>query len=550
MQTILGFKSIKCIEQSIEYYFKKLKSNLVSFDWVYSRLDTLSGRAFATFSRHPNEEMRNKGKEALDVIEKAKAKLLGMLDIYHTIKKQVFSNPMDIAAQKVALRLFENAGTHLSTAQRERIASITVEIEDLNDQFQRVVADYAEMNKIMVNGNLMAVLPQHYGMLYSTVTDHDLSIKLAEIMRNSDYVKLLEIVHKAQMLQAERASILGKTVREYSVGSSMFNGYEQIAEFNDKLLKALNTATKNKLEELGYTDSMVEPVVMRYWLQRLEDETDPMKGAKFPVNKILLATMEYFSKLLNIKFKEIPNDGLGTYRVFKITHKGGRETTLVVDIFPDEGRPEMHPMCMFIGNKTQWITQEPTFKEGTSELEFESIDDVTVLLHELGHAFHVACTNQKYYIIGSEIQSELVEVPSQLAETFWHNFDPAIFGLERLPKFNAKIDLVMQARQAYLAVLVETISGNTSLNLEDLYHAVRSKSIFDDDYIGCTMPHIVHSGPNYHMYTMGEVIVFALIGKEESAFKALTQLANPGEAIFNLIGGIDGAVENYLALAA
>lgn len=152
----------------------------------------------------------------------------------------------------------------------------------------------------------------------------------------------------------------------------------------------------------------------------------------FPLSKVLKHTFRLATKLYGIKFEEIKN--APKYRddvkVFIVRDANGHEIgVLYTDFFAREGKQSGAWMTSFSdrfedleGNlHLPIVSIVMNFSPATKEMpSLLSIDEITTLLHEFGHALHGLLTKVNHVSIGgTNVVRDFVELPSQIMENFF-----------------------------------------------------------------------------------------------------------------------------------
>ena len=250
-----------------------------------------------------------------------------------------------------------------------------------------------------------------------------------------------EILSKMAALRAERAKLLGyKTHAHFILEKNMAKVPENVYSLLDQLWKPALKRAKAEAKELqrlihkdGH-DFQLQPWDWWYYAEKLKKEKfdldDESLRPYFELDKVIDGAFMVANKLYGLSFEErtdIPvyhND----VRVYEVKNSDGSHVgILYTDYFPrasKRGGAWMNALRKqeIINNENirPIVTNNGNFTKPTSEKpSLLSLDEVTTLFHEFGHALHGLLSNCTYYSLsGTDVPRDFVELPSQIMENW------------------------------------------------------------------------------------------------------------------------------------
>ena len=250
-----------------------------------------------------------------------------------------------------------------------------------------------------------------------------------------------EILSKMAALRAERANLLGyKTHAHFILEKNMAKVPENVYSLLDQLWKPALKRAKAEAKDLqrlihkdGH-DFQLQPWDWWYYAEKLKKEKydldDESLRPYFELDKVIDGAFMVANKLYGLSFEErtdIPvyhND----VRVYEVKNSDGSHVgILYTDYFPrasKRGGAWMNALRKqeIINNENirPIVTNNGNFTKPTSEKpSLLSLDEVTTLFHEFGHALHGLLSNCTYYSLsGTDVPRDFVELPSQIMENW------------------------------------------------------------------------------------------------------------------------------------
>jgi peptidyl-dipeptidase Dcp len=370
-------------------------------------------------------------------------------------------------------RNFVRGGANLDGAKKERLREINSKLSVLTLQFgDNVLADVNDWKLVIENEEDLAGLPESVrsagasaaeeaGMKGKWVyTLHPPSaLPFLTYADNRDLRKRMihgythrgnndneydnkEILTQITNLRLERANILGyKTHSHFVLEDGMANDPETVNELLEQLWDpALRVADKERsmLQEMVYEDGFdfeLEAADWRYYAEKVRlakyDVDDEALRPYFEKNNVVNGMFEFLNRLWGITFE--PLDDVPVHHedveVYKVLEEDGSLLGIFyMDLFPrpskrsgawmssfrtqtvDEDGNRVHPIVTIVCNFSRPSGDRPALF---------SLDEVTTLYHEMGHALHGLMSDVRYRSqAGTSVSRDFVELPSQILENW------------------------------------------------------------------------------------------------------------------------------------
>jgi peptidyl-dipeptidase Dcp len=250
------------------------------------------------------------------------------------------------------------------------------------------------------------------------------------------------LAKKIAQLRHDRANLLGYPSHAHFVlEERMAERPEKVTEFLSTLLEKSKPAAERdvaavaalKKEMTG--DGTLMPWDYGYYSEKLKmklhDLDDEVLRPYFKLENVIQGVFEHARRLYGLKFQEVHNIPLyhpdvKTYEV--VEENGGRFIGLFyADFFPRESKRGGAWMSTFReqglqGGKIErpHVTIVCNFTPPTdSKPALLTLDEVSTLFHEFGHALHALLSECKYIsLAGTNVYWDFVELPSQIMENW------------------------------------------------------------------------------------------------------------------------------------
>ena len=369
-------------------------------------------------------------------------------------------------------KTFVRGGANLDEQEKSRLREINKELSLLSLKFsENVLKETNKFELVLDNENDLAGLPKdvvtaaaetakengYEGKWVFTIHKPSLipflqfsdKREFREILfkayiskgNHEDELDNKEILSKMAALRAERAKLLGyKTHAHFILEKNMAKVPENVYSLLDQLWKPALKRAKAEAKELqrlihkdGH-DFQLQPWDWWYYAEKLKKEKfdldDESLRPYFELDKVIDGAFMVANKLYGLSFEErtdIPvyhND----VRVYEVKNSDGSHVgILYTDYFPrasKRGGAWMNALRKqeIINNENirPIVTNNGNFTKPTSEKpSLLSLDEVTTLFHEFGHALHGLLSNCTYYSLsGTDVPRDFVELPSQIMENW------------------------------------------------------------------------------------------------------------------------------------
>lgn len=250
-----------------------------------------------------------------------------------------------------------------------------------------------------------------------------------------------EIVKDIANKRLQMANLLGyKTYADYVLENRMAENPQNVYNLLDQLLEAYRSSAMEELAEAqAYADNngayfKLQPWDWSYYTEKLKAEkfnlNDEVLKPYFELENVKKAVFGLATRLYGITFKK--NDKIQVYHpeveAFDVLDEKGKfQAVLYTDFHPRDGKRAGAWMSEYKG---QWmegkkdsrphITIVMNFTRPTeTKPALLTYDELTVFLHEFGHALHGMLTKCTYESLsGTSVYRDFVELPSQLMENW------------------------------------------------------------------------------------------------------------------------------------
>jgi peptidyl-dipeptidase Dcp len=261
------------------------------------------------------------------------------------------------------------------------------------------------------------------------------------------------IIQKLVSLRTQRARLLGyESHSAYVLEENMAKEPDQVYDLLQQLWQATLPMIMNEANDLqtlitaSGEDHMPEAWDWRYYTEKLRKERYDFDDAAlrpyFELKVTRDAMFDVIGRLWGLKFKKLNN--MPVYHpdveVFEVTESNGTHIgVLYADYFPRPSKrggawmssyrkqeirngKNIRPVITIVCNFTKPVGDKPSLL---------SMEEVTTLYHEMGHALHGLLSNVKYRSLsGTAVARDFVELPSQIMEN-WVGQDAVLLQYAR-----------------------------------------------------------------------------------------------------------------------
>jgi peptidyl-dipeptidase Dcp len=249
------------------------------------------------------------------------------------------------------------------------------------------------------------------------------------------------IIQSLVSLRAQRAKLLGYNNHSaYVLEESMAKSPDKVYDLLQQLWSAAQPMVLNEANDLqnmiqsSGNDHLLESWDWRYYTEKLRKERYDFDDAAlrpyFELNATRDAMFDVINRLWGLRFKK--RTDLPIYHpdveAFEVTEADGTHVgILYADYFPRSSKrggawmssyrkqeikdgKNIRPVITIVCNFTKPVGDKPSLL---------SLDEVTTLYHEMGHALHGLLSNVQYRSLsGTAVSRDFVELPSQIMENW------------------------------------------------------------------------------------------------------------------------------------
>lgn len=352
------------------------------------------------------------------------------------------------------LRRFTRRGAELDEAGKQRLRELNQRLSELSEQFGRnLLADTTKLAVHMTREEL-AGLSEEQLAAYRDAEDPDnpdayvVPIELpttqslqAELESSSARHKLFDasrqrgrdtnsaLVVESVRLRQERAKLLGfDTHADYVIAEETAGSAAAARKLISDLAPAAasNAAAERKLAgELAGME--LDGADWPYWEARRREEAFAVNDAElrkyFPLQQVLRDGVFYAANLLygiTVTQREDLHGYRDDVQVWEVKEEDGTGIGLLLTDYG--ARPSKRGgawMSSFVDQSTLTGTKPVVVNVMSLTSDLLTIDEVTTVFHEFGHALHGLLSNVRYPTLsGTNVPRDWVEFPSQINENY------------------------------------------------------------------------------------------------------------------------------------
>lgn len=383
----------------------------------------------------------------------------GVYQGYIDIKNNDYAS-LDTAQKKVvddAIKGFEISGISLPADQQARLKEISAELSKLGNSYGNNVIEANKKNKIKITdesilgdmpdtdkqsarvdgGWEFSLMGPSYGPFMEYVTDR----KLREQMYKNFVTRAPEneqVIPQILKLRDEKAKILGyKNYAELSFEFKDAPSPSAAEEYLWRIAEAAKPAAQKELKELqDFAGIDLQPWDIAYYSRLLQKQKHSLDEAEvkpyFEMNRTVDAAMGIIAQMFDIEFKSRQIQAWdNNVRYYDVYRDGDVIAGLYLDL---QTRESKKPGAWMNGDYNHYLDANNTehlpevyvvanFQAATADTpSLLSIDNLTTLFHEMGHAVHSLLSQvNEAAISGVNVDWDVVEFPSQFLEAFWKN---------------------------------------------------------------------------------------------------------------------------------
>ncbi|AWB85120.1 M3 family metallopeptidase [Corynebacterium liangguodongii] len=349
------------------------------------------------------------------------------------------------------LRNFERRGARLDSAGKARLRELNQRLSQLSEEFGRNLLSDTRALAVELTDEEMAGLSEEAKAAYATgegyrvplelpttqsllseLEDPGARRKLFDAARARGQATNAPIVTESARLRLERARLLGyRTHADFVIAEETAGTAEAARRLIADLAPAAaaNAEAERKLaSELAGFD--VDGADWPYYQARRRAEELSLDEAElrkyFPLEQVLVDGAFYAAhKLYGITVKRREDlrgyrDDVGVWEVIDAPERGGEGLGLLLTDYA--ARPEKRGgawMSSFVDQSRLLGTKAVVVNVMSLTSTLLSIDEVTTVFHEFGHALHGLLSDVRYpSLSGTNVPRDWVEFPSQINENY------------------------------------------------------------------------------------------------------------------------------------
>jgi len=455
------------------------ENTILAFEYSGELYDKVSSVFYNILGSNTSEELQNIAQElvALETQHSSditfNAKLFEKIKKVYDKKETLSLNSEQIVLLDEIYKDFVRSGANLPKEQQEKLHKINEELSSLTLTFDNNnLAEVNEFQLIIDNKEDLSGLPQsvvdaaaaeakennmegkwlftlHKPVLIPFLQyadNRDLREKIFKayinLGNNNNEYDNKELVNKIINLRIEKAQLLGfDNYAQYIVDDNMAKTPEKIYEFLNSLLeKAIPIAQKEAkdLQAMIKKDGKsfkLEPWDWWYYTEKIRKERFEIDEEKvreyFVLENVVQGLFDVVKKLYNLQIKQISDVPLYhqdavAYEVTDVT-SGELIGIFYMDFYPRASKQSGAWMDsyreQFMKDGKDYrpiITTVCNFtKPSGSKPALLSLEEVSTLFHEFGHALHGLLSKCTYpSISGTNVSRDFVELPSQIMENW------------------------------------------------------------------------------------------------------------------------------------
>jgi peptidyl-dipeptidase Dcp len=398
------------------------------------------------------------------------AELFARVDALYRNRDELGLTPEQLRLLEEYHRDFVRAGARLSEDEKTRLREINAELARLGTEFSQnvlkevndsaVVVDSVEQLQGMADAQIESAAAeaadrgmdgkyvltlQNYSSQpqLSSLVDRDVRRRLMEASlargsRGNEFDNR-EIVASVMRLRAERAQLLGyETHADYVLETTTAGSFEAVDELLGQLapVAVANARKEGEALQAMIDESADEPFELQSWdwpfyaekvrQQRYDFDASRIKPYFELENVLVNGVFHAAERLYGITFEERPD--LPVYhpdvRVWEVFDTDGERLAIFIGDF--YARPSKRGgawMNAYV-SQSRLLGTEPVVgnhqnipKPPEGEPTLMTLDEVTTMFHEFGHALHGMFSDVEYpSFSGTSVPRDFVEYPSQVNE--------------------------------------------------------------------------------------------------------------------------------------
>lgn len=475
--------AIKAEIEKARGVLQKLKTTDASWQWmetlesVNEDLDRISGCFFNLLSANSNDEMQALAREIGPILSSFGNDILLDEDLFKKVK-QLYDTQDNLnltAEQKQLLKQtflgFKRNGALLTATDKEKLRKLDEQLAELKPRFgenalkavnafELHVTDKSRLTGLpqnVVDGASQAAKDKnkegwlftlHYPVFMPFMKfadDRELREKMYRASSTKNFRDAFDnekIVREIALLMHQRSKLLGyETYAHYALENRMAETPQKVESFLARLYDvSFKAAQKDVAEVQKFADTIGGPNPLMpwdflYYAEKLQTKKFDLDEEKlrpyFALDKVVGGVFQCAKKLYDLEFKLNPSlpkyhEDVQVYEVYK------SKTQQLIGLFYTDFHPRpskregawmtnfreqglyhgevRRPHVAIVCNFTKPTATQPSLL---------SLQEVTTLFHEFGHALHGLLSQCRYRsLAGTNVYWDFVELPSQIMENW------------------------------------------------------------------------------------------------------------------------------------
>lgn len=475
-------EAVKRVQSRIKAIVKQADSPTfenTAFPLQYANKDlSLIGRVLGIYS---NTMTSPKVREAYAYYQKRAVELSSTIftnrQLYRRLKEIEKNQPLDPQQRRIiedTLKTFEDEGVSLSGKKQKEFLALKQELTELSQKFEDNQTDYGSPENFLIVVNdpkevsglpdltiqqaaLLARENKKTGWAFgSTGSTYQAVMSFAESdqLRYQLWLKSAlegndegpynnhQILKRIVAIEQKMSRILGyKTFSHKVLQDRMAKSPEKVIEFLNQMTKYVLPQAQREMEEIAAfkkeqtgNDELLKPWQTTFWARKLKEarynfNTEQLKPY-FEIDRTINGAFSIAKKLYNLDF--VLRTDLPVYepsvKVFEV--RRGPETIglIYADLFSRPGAKRGGAWMSSVHGQDRnptgerippVVTLNMNIHQNLEGTTLMTVDEVSTLFHEFGHALHGLLSNVKYISHASpDVFWDFVELPSQFMENY------------------------------------------------------------------------------------------------------------------------------------
>jgi thimet oligopeptidase len=438
---------------------------LKAFDTLTRQYEDTLGPLNVLGAVHPNKALRDRAQACELQYQAFSNRFFQDKKIYSLLKKLNFTDPIDQRYQRDLLDAFEDAGVHLSAADKAQAQALSNSMTQLAQKFQQRISEdktqlvFTEKELEGVASEFLNKAPRNdqghvvLGLEHPTLEAIFQGAKQAQTRERfwRSYLKQggVDNLRRLQKLIRKRqayAQLFGfKSYADFALRRRMAGSAQTVDTFLNTVQETivqrerddLGVLKQLKAQELAQPDVTLERWDVGYYTERARKEKFSVAQEQFrkhfPPQASLEFAFELAQRLFGIRFEAQAQTlwhpqakAYGVYEEASHAYLG----TLFVDLYPRKDKYNHAAVWSFRNASSVSNTQRTPAAALVVNFNSDglSLQELETLLHEFGHALHSLLSTTRYTAQGgTNTQLDFVEAPSQMLEDWV--YEPKVLAL-------------------------------------------------------------------------------------------------------------------------